>query len=213
MVKKVKKLYKNTLFVLISGRGVIRRAYIYIKRGSKMKFEELKKVIEGDLRLSIEKSNGLTVLSKGSSRFENWLHIEAAGALAKGVAGRKKVVSEAVLNVSGRDVEVDLLVENEWAIELRVIGEEEKRAGAETVKALKADIEKLKAIKKGYSEKNINMNTAVAYFVLPSDSRAYAHENMLSEAFGTDNSAFIEDKKSFFLNDNSVKGAIYLREV
>ncbi len=186
----------------------------YIKSEvSKMKFEELKHVIESDLRLSIERSNGLTVFSKESSAFENWLHVEAAGALSKGISGKSRIVPEAVINVSGKDVEVDLLVENEWAIELRVIGENEKIAGAQTVKTLKEDIEKLKAIKKGYSEKNIKLNTAVACFVLPSEDKAYIHENMLSEAFGTDNAVFFEDKKSFYLNDNSVKGAIYLREV
>jgi hypothetical protein len=178
-----------------------------------MKFEELKRVIESDLRLSIERSNGLTVFSKESSAFESWLHVEAAGALAKGLSGKNRVVPEAVVNVGGEEVEVDLLVENEWAIELRVIGENEKVAGAETVKALKGDIEKLRAVKKRYSEKNINMNTAVAFFVLPAEEKAYIHENMLSEAFGADNAAFIEDKKNFFLNDNSVKGTIYLREV
>lgn len=178
-----------------------------------MKFEELKKVIENDLRLSIERSNGLTVFSRESSAFENWLHVEAAGALAKGLSCKKTIVPEAVVNVSGKEVEVDLLVGNEWAIELKVIGLNEKIAGAETIKALKADIEKLKAVKKGFSEKNINMNTAVAYFVLPSEEKSHIHENMLSEAFGTDDAAFIEDRKSFFLNDNSVKGAIYLREV
>lgn len=192
---------------------VIRRKHIYKKGVAKMKFEELKKVIEGDLRMSIEKSGGLTVFPKESARFQDWLHIEAAGALAKGVAGRKKVVPEAVVNVNGRDMEVDLLVENEWAIELRVIGEKEKAAGAETVKSLRADIEKLRAIKKIYSDKDISMNAAVAYFVLPADNKAHVHENMLSEAFGTESAAFIEDKKSFFLNDNSAKGAIYLREV
>ena len=57
------------------------------------------------------------------------------------------------------------------------------------------------------------MNTAVAFFVLPAEEKAYIHENMLSEAFGADNAAFIEDKKNFYLNDNSVKGSIYLREV
>lgn len=178
-----------------------------------MKFEELKKVFESDLRLSIEGSNGLTVFSKETSKFENWLHIEAAGALSKGMTGKKKVIPEAVVNVSGKDVEVDLLVENEWAIDLRVIGGDEKIAGTDTVKALKEDIANLKAIKKGYSEKNIKMNTAVAYFVIPSEDKAYRYENMLSEAFGTNSAAFIEDKKCFYLNDNSVKGAIYLREV
>jgi hypothetical protein len=178
-----------------------------------MKFEELKRVFESDLRLSIERSNGLTVFSKESSAFENWLHVEAAGALAKGISGKSRIVPEAVINVSGKDVEVDILVENEWAIDLRVIGKNEKIAGARTVKSFKDDIEKLKAIKKGYSEKNIKINTAVAYFVLPAEDKAYIHENMLSEAFGTDNAAFIENKKSFFLNDNSVKGAIYLKEV
>jgi len=178
-----------------------------------MKFDELKRVIESDLRMSIERSNGLTVFSKESSAFENWLHVEAAGVLAKGVSGKNRVVPEAIVNVSGKDVEVDLLVGNEWAIDLKVIGENEKIAGAKTVKALKDDIEKLKAIKKGYSEKNIKLNTAVAFFVLPAEEKAYILENLLSEALGTDNAAFSEDKKCFFLNDNSVKGAIYLREV
>jgi len=178
-----------------------------------MKFEELKHVIESDLRLSIERSNGLTVFSKESSAFENWLHVEAAGALAREISGRKKIIPEAVVNVNGKEIEVDLLVENEWAIELRVIGENEKLASVETVKALKEDIEKLKSVKKGYSDKNIKMNTAVAYFVLPAEEKAYVHENIISEAFGTDNAAFIEDKKNFYLNDNSIKGAIYLREI
>lgn len=178
-----------------------------------MKFEELRTVIERDLRLSIEGSNGLTVFPKESSKLENWLQIEAAGALAKEIGGRGRIIPEAVVNVSGRNLEVDILVENEWAIDLEVIGESEKSAASETVKALKSDIEKLKAIKKGYSEKNINMNTAVAYFVLPSDNKAYIHENILSEVFGTDSAEFIEDKKCFCLNDNSAKGTIYLREV
>jgi hypothetical protein len=57
------------------------------------------------------------------------------------------------------------------------------------------------------------MNTAVAYFVLPSEEKSHIHENMLSEAFGTDDAAFLKIEKVFSLNDNSVKGAIYLREV
>ncbi len=178
-----------------------------------MKFEELKSVIERELRMSIEGSNGIAVFSKESSKLENWLHIEAAGALAKELGGKGRIVPEAVINVSGRNIEVDILVENEWAIELEVIGEKEKSTASDTVKALKGDIEKLKAIKKGYSEKNIKMNTAVAYFVLPSDNKAYIHENILSEVFGTDSASFLEDKKSFCLNDNSAKGTIYLREV
>ncbi|HOP64352.1 MAG TPA: hypothetical protein PK906_13305 [Spirochaetota bacterium] len=178
-----------------------------------MKFEELKRVIESDLRLSIESSNGLPVFTKDSSKIESWLQIEAAGVLAKGFTGKKKIIPEAVVKVGGEDVEVDILVENEWAIELKVISNNESASNPDTVRSIREDIEKLKILKKDYSEKNIHLNTAVACFVLPDDNRAYIHENLLSEAFGSIDSEFLEGKKNFYLNDNSVKGSIYLKEI
>ena len=181
-----------------------------------MDFKKLKKVIEKDVRLKLEASAGVTLFSNGSEKFENWLQVELADALAREEGTRKKIIPEALVKIGGSEYQVDLLMENEWAIEVKVLNEEDKKkASSETIESLKNDILKLREIKKGYSEKNIAMNTAVAYFVVPAgyENNYAIPEKILSGAFGTDDSAFAEEKRTFFFNDNSKKGAIYVREV
>ena len=176
-----------------------------------MKFEELKKAISDDLRLSIEGSKGLAVYAKKSSKFENWLQVEAAGVLSKSI-NKKPVVPEAVLNVNGKEIDVDLLVGDEWAIELKVIGEEEKKNYQETVRAIKEDIEKLKELKAITQGKKIN--TAMACVIFPVEKeKAYIHENIMAEVLQTNEASVVEDRQFFYFHDNSLLGAIYAKEV
>jgi len=176
-----------------------------------MKFEELKKAISDDLRLSIEGSKGLAVYAKKSSKFENWLQVEAAGVLAKSLH-KKPIIPEATLNVNGKEIEVDLLVGEEWAVELKVIGNEEKKNYEKTVSAIKKDIEKLKELKNITQGKKLN--TAMACVIFPIEKeKAYIHENIMAKVLETDEAAVIEDRQFFYFHDNSLLGAIYVKEI
>ena len=147
---------------------------------------------------------------------KNWLQVELAGAIAKETYNRKKIIPEAQVKLNEKEYALDLLVEDEWAIELKVINENDSGTDtALTVKSMKEDIAKLKAVKKNYSDRNIKMNTAYACVVFPynGDSTKNRHEQIISEMLEAKNSDIVEKKTDFYFNDNSIKGTIYLAEV
>lgn len=120
-----------------------------------MKFEDLTKLIFGEIKPKLEHNQGLSIFAKERAKFEGWLKAELCESLSKHF-------SDVIVEKDGIDITF-----NDWAIELKTVNtnyrfenvEVKTRPITANIKGIIGDIKKLKPT--GY------INKAVLFIVFP----------------------------------------------
>jgi len=120
-----------------------------------MEFEDLTKLIFGEIKPKLEDNQGLTIFAKERAKFEGWLKAELCESLSKHF-------SDVIVEKDGIDITF-----NDWAIELKTVNTNYRfekvkikaRPITLNIKGISRDIEKL--------HRTTSTNKAILFVVFP----------------------------------------------
>ncbi len=132
-----------------------------------MNFDELSKLILGEIILRIKKKKGLYIFAQNRSKFEGWLKVELCDILYKNEINPIPEYTYKISKKKNRKIDI-AFEDKEWAIELKTINTnynnentyKKSRPITNNVKDLEKDIEKLKNL-------NEFKNKAILFVVFP----------------------------------------------